>query len=177
MGFSEIYLVGVDMSFSHQRIKKINSRNWVAAEPDPNHFDPRYFAKGKKYHNPTVHQMIEKFEEGKVFFNKQGVKIFNAGIGGNLEVFPRIDFLSLFSALSRSAVEDALNSVACLQQKGYTLRYLEDNASHLDSECKVYPEIFRTTFTHGAGLIPSLAGNYISIGPYNGHYYFIRASK
>ncbi len=97
LGFSEIYLLGVDMTFGEQKVKKSNSREWKAEkDDDPNHFDPRYFGKGRSYHNPTVHEMLEQFEVGRKFFDDIGVKIFNAGIGGKLEAFKRVKYLSLF---------------------------------------------------------------------------------
>lgn len=98
LGFTEIYLLGVDMSFGNQQVKKNNSRDWKAQkDDDPNHFDPRYFGKGRSYHNPTVREMLEQFNIARTFFDKMGVKIYNAGIGGKLEAFPRVDFSNLFS--------------------------------------------------------------------------------
>lgn len=95
LGFTEIYLLGVDMSFIQHKINKNNSRNWVSQDADPNHFDPRYFGKGRKYHNPTTEEMIEKFEIGRKFFDKLNVKIYNAGYDSKLEVFPKVDFMEI----------------------------------------------------------------------------------
>ncbi len=118
LGFSEIYLLGVDMTFGDQKVKKSNSRDWKAEnDDDPNHFDPRYFGSGRSFHNPTVHEMLEQFETGRRFFEKMGVKIFNAGIGGKLEVFPRIDFHSLFHYTEKMEEEVFMNLID--PQKNY----------------------------------------------------------
>ncbi|WP_163323658.1 6-hydroxymethylpterin diphosphokinase MptE-like protein [Draconibacterium mangrovi] len=97
LGFAEIYLLGVDMTFGEQKVQKSNSREWKAVkDDDPNHFDPRYFGKGRRYHNPTVHEMLEQFDIGRKFFANLGIKVINAGVGGKLESFQRIDYCSLF---------------------------------------------------------------------------------
>lgn len=94
LGFKEIYLLGVDLSYSFtsKDVKLLNSRNWESLGPDPNHFDSRYYEKGRKYNNPSVNIMIEALEKGKKFFDQRKVSIFNVGIGGNLHVFPRKNF-------------------------------------------------------------------------------------
>ena len=75
LGFKEIYLLGVDMTFKSQNVTKKNSRNWTAIKDDDmNHFDPRYFGKGYSYHNPTVHEMLEVFEQAKIFLIKMKLK-------------------------------------------------------------------------------------------------------
>lgn len=173
MGFSEIYLIGVDMTFGHQTVKKENSRNWVSQENDQNHFDPRYFGKGRKYHNPTVHEMIEKFEEGKKFFDKLGVKVFNAGIGGKLEVFPRVDYTSLFAGLDDEAVKACINNIEALKEKGFTIEYIQANAKQITDDNPA-EGILVTTADKGVELLSKLVLEYIPIGPYNNQYYFVK---
>ena len=98
LGFSEIYLIGMDLTFSDQNVEKHNSRDWTAQKnDDPNHFDPRYFGKGYSYHNPTKNEIIQTFEEAKIFFDANQVKIYNSTIGGKLEIFPRVDIHNLFN--------------------------------------------------------------------------------
>jgi len=179
LGFTDIYLIGVDMNFDvQQKVKKQNSRNWVAQEHDQNHFDPRYFGKGRKYHNPTVHEMIEKFEEGKKFFDKLGVKIYNAGIGGKLEVFPRVDYISLFKTLSDSQVEDAINNAEALKEAGLTIADIETRAKNLDENGNNGADILVTPADNGAAIVSKMVLEYIPIGPYKNKYYFIkRVSK
>lgn len=172
VGFSEIYLIGVDMSFADQKVKKLTSRNWVAAETDPNHFDPRYFGKGLKYHNPTVPEMIEKFETGRAFFDKRNVKIFNAGYGGKLEVFPRVQFDSLFN------IDDAGKEALLASSKILTSRNLNFkdvlSAPQVTEQGIDYPPVFKTDNKLGVALIPKLILDYLPLGPYQNQFFFIK---
>ena len=70
MGFKEIYLVGIDLDYEdHKSVKKENRRDWTSEkDDDPNHFDPRYFGKGTKYHHPRLDETFKKWEEAKEFF-------------------------------------------------------------------------------------------------------------
>jgi len=105
LGFSPIYLVGVDMDYKdHTTAVKHNKRDWTSVnDDDPNHFDPRYFGKGKKYHYPRLHEnMLPSMKQAKEVTQKIGVEVYNAGIGGSLEVFPRVDFHELFNKYSVS---------------------------------------------------------------------------
>lgn len=172
LGFKEIYLIGVDMTFGEQKVKKLNSRNWEAGEHDPNHFDPRYFGKGLKYHNPTVHEMLEKFRKAKEFFDPRGVKIINATEGGKLEEFPRVDFESLFD-LTDAQREDLLNNSKILKDRGLSFKDLL-NVPLFAERSDNYPDVFRTDLTFGASLIPQLILTYLPLGPYKGTYYFIK---
>ncbi|QTE40238.1 DUF115 domain-containing protein [Mucilaginibacter gossypii] len=172
LGFTEIYLIGVDMTFADQKVKKVNSRDWEADEHDPNHFDPRYFGKGLKYHNPTVHEMMEKFRLAKLFFDERGNKIFNATEGGKLEEFPRVDFNSLF-ILSNSEKQDLLNNSKILKDRGLTFNELLD-VELVSKSSDSYPELFRTDLTLGLDLIPKLIVTYLPLGPFKEQYYFVK---
>lgn len=176
LGFTDIYLIGVDMTFDNQKIKKLNSRNWVAEEDDNNHFDPRYFSKGRKYHNPTVHEMIEKFEDGKAFFDKMGVRVYNAGIGGKLEVFPRVDFLSLFKDLDKQKIESLLTDTEPLNKDAITFSFLKENAHRIKdlSNGALDAGVLVAPAELGANLIPKLMDKFIPVGPYEDDYYFIK---
>lgn len=172
LGFNELYLIGVDMSFADQKVKKINSRNWEADEHDPNHFDPRYFGKGLKYHNPTVHEMLDKFRIAKEFFDERGVKIYNAGAGGKLETFPRVDFDSLFN-YNNEEMEAILNESKILKEKNLSFDDLK-KSSTIDSEGEVYPDVFNADLKLGLAILPKLILQYIPVGPINKKYYFVK---
>lgn len=110
MGFSEVYLIGCDtnynvMSTVKQEGRKINDIGLLltsACDDDCNHFDPRYFGKGREWHNPQVSQMVNHYRWAKLAVRRTGTRIFNATAGGQLEVFPRIDFNSLFTSQNRN---------------------------------------------------------------------------
>lgn len=94
MGFTEIYLIGVDHNY--QRTIDINGNVVV----DPNAKD--YFCEGydEDIKDIVVHDMgnnTRAYIDAKKYCEKIGtIQIFNATRGGKLEVFERIDFDSLF---------------------------------------------------------------------------------
>jgi hypothetical protein len=96
MGFSEIYLVGCDTSYSVSNTVQRDSAgdNDVALvstrDDDANHFDPSYFGTGRKWHVPNVEAMIEHYRHAKAALKAVDVHVFNATVGGALEVFDRI---------------------------------------------------------------------------------------
>ena len=57
---------------------------------DPNHFAPEYLGVGVKWTAPNTEKMICQYKETKLFLDKLGVKVYNATLGGKLDVFPRI---------------------------------------------------------------------------------------
>lgn len=173
LGFSEIYLIGVDADFGDQKVKKITSRDWEASEDDPNHFDPRYFQKGRKYHNPTVSEMVEQFAIGKAFFDKLGVAIFNAGIGGKLDVFPRVDFSSLFQFTEQQTFK-LLSDTEALTEMNLSFEKVYNEAIMVNEIDAPYPDLFKTTLELGLQLIPKLIHSFLPVGPYNEEYFFVK---
>ena len=106
MGFELIYLVGMDTDYKILDTVKQSGpdefgngvRLYLESteDDDPNHFDPRYLGMGRKWHNPNVPRMIEGYKVCKQAIEAKGRHIYNATIGGKLEVFERVDFNALF---------------------------------------------------------------------------------
>jgi hypothetical protein len=100
LGFNPIYLIGCDTAYSMPstvRREKSDPDQLLSTEnDDPNHFDPRYFGKGSKWHEPYVERMIFHYQQAKRVCDSLGVNIYNATVGGYLEVFPRVDYTGLF---------------------------------------------------------------------------------
>jgi len=96
-GFSEVYLVGFDHYYTIPESAEVNGVHITSTDDDVNHFSPDYFGKGYKWHDPMVNRMEVSYKKAKKVYEKHGRKIYNATKGGNLEVFPRVDFKSLFS--------------------------------------------------------------------------------
>jgi len=98
MGCNPIYLIGID--FYYEKPKHIkygkNKSEWISQGDDPNHFDPNYFGKGRKWHDPRLDRMKGAYLTAKEFLDKKEIKIFNATPGTRLTVFPLIDFNDLF---------------------------------------------------------------------------------
>lgn len=102
LGFSEIIMVGVDMNYQiHNSVKSIKkkSRNVQSlSDNDPNHFDPRYFGKGKKYHQPEAHVIQNILNNLKLLSqitDQLNVKIINAGYDSKVDYFPRADYIDI----------------------------------------------------------------------------------
>ena len=96
MGFSEVYLIGFDHNYTKPSDVKIKGNAWTSQRNDPNHFHPDYFGKGKRWHDPRVDRMAKAYKRAKQAFESDGRRIYNATVGGKLEVFERVDYQSLF---------------------------------------------------------------------------------
>ncbi len=95
-GFSEVYLIGMDFSYKVPESAIVDGKDILSQEDGINHFDPRYFGKGKKWHDPKLHNALEAYRFFKQVYERYNVKIKNASYGGKLDVFDRCDFDSLF---------------------------------------------------------------------------------
>lgn len=116
MGFSEIYLIGCDTDYQVPKtaIKsglkpdgEIGLALESVADNDFNHFDPRYFGAGRKWHDPQIEKMIEHHKYAKEACDLLGIKVLNATVGGKLEVYPRVDYTKLFDHSASRAMHGA----------------------------------------------------------------------
>ena len=99
LGFDPIYLIGCDTSYSiPDTVRKEGSgENLVSTEDDdPNHFVPEYFGRASKWHDPHPDKMIFHYQQAREVCESLGVKVYNATLGGKLEVFQRVDYEKLF---------------------------------------------------------------------------------
>lgn len=80
MGFKEIYLLGVDFTGADEHGGKYN------------HFYSEKELTSVSY----TDQVKNSYEKAKKYADEHGIKIYNATRGGKLEIFPRVDFDSLF---------------------------------------------------------------------------------
>jgi hypothetical protein len=107
LGFRRIILVGVDCSYAIPQSASRSDAYGVGVldmkDDDPNHFHPDYFGKGYRWHDPQVDKMKQAYAEARRVTEQAGVEIVNATIGGELEVFPRIEYSSLFEPAASSA--------------------------------------------------------------------------
>ncbi len=94
MGFSEIYLIGVD--FSYAVTQKVDSRTY-AYQGENNYFIPGYLKPGEVADMPNVNVNLLGFHAARQAIEEQGRKIFNATRGGKLEVFDRVNLDELFA--------------------------------------------------------------------------------
>lgn len=121
MGFREIYLIGVDASYAIPVDAQQGSNYSVGIldmkSEDPNHFDPNYFGKGFRWHDPQVDKMIEAYSEARRSLKHTGQSIYNATVGGQLEIFERRSYQTLFPQARSSAV------TACANQELHRAKY------------------------------------------------------
>lgn len=88
MGFSEIYLIGVDHSMTGKESDK------------QNHFIENYYEEDEKdkshYTLSNWDGVTKAYEAAEEYSRKHGFRIYNATRGGALEVFERVNFDELF---------------------------------------------------------------------------------
>lgn len=96
MGIREIYLIGVDMNYRVEKGKETGLEPYLATNID-NYFHPDYLQTGDKARRPNLHMHLKSYEKANKVLSELGGHIYNATRGGNLEVFPRVDFNTLFS--------------------------------------------------------------------------------
>ncbi len=93
MGFSTVILIGVDHSFVTQG--KPNT-TVVSQGDDPNHFTPGYFGKGFRWQLPDLDTSEIGYALARQAFEADGRCVLDATIGGKLQIFPKVDYESLF---------------------------------------------------------------------------------
>ncbi len=92
LGAKEIYLLGIDHSYSDDPVA------------EENHFIKDYFTEEEKEKHREVYKQVmlgidnvtKAYEATELYSKKHGFRIYNATRGGKLEVFERVDFDSLF---------------------------------------------------------------------------------
>lgn len=109
MGFTQLILIGCDTNYVvPETVKRGDHKHGggieltSAKDDDPNHFDPRYFGRNKKWHDPQPEMMIRHHQYAKDALDAIGVEVYNATVGGRLEVFPRRRFEEFFPLRSES---------------------------------------------------------------------------
>lgn len=95
MGFSEVYLIGMDFSYSIPSGHSQDGNHIKSEADDTNHFHKDYFGKGKTWKDPRLGRVLRSYHRAKFAFDSIGGKILNATPGGELELFERADFDSL----------------------------------------------------------------------------------
>ena len=99
MGFREVVLVGVDHSYS---TKGPANATVVSQSEDPDHFHPEYFGRGFRWQLPDLEASERSYRLARAAFEADGRKIVDATVGGQLEIFPKVDYMSLFPSQGES---------------------------------------------------------------------------
>ncbi len=93
MGFETVILVGVDHTFAS---KGKPNTTIVSQGEDKSHFDPRYFGSGFRWQLPDLEMSERAYHMARESFESAGRQVLDATIDGQLTVFPKVDYNSLF---------------------------------------------------------------------------------
>jgi hypothetical protein len=94
MGFKEIYIIGLDHSYVE---KGEPSKSVIRKEiRDQSHFHPDYFPKGYKWQLPDLLRSEIDYRLALASYVKSSRNIFDATLDGKCDIFPKVDYLSLF---------------------------------------------------------------------------------
>ena len=100
LGFNEVYIIGVDHDYGELPKRfppgkiKITEENIHLVKGL--HANDNYYKVGDLIGVPYVELQDKAYARAREFYDKHGVVIKNAGIGGKLEAFERCDFNNLF---------------------------------------------------------------------------------
>ncbi len=86
MGFSQVYLLGVDMNYSIQ-----NTKDGLEVQQVRDYFVDGYIAKDEDRNIPNIHFSLQSYQLAKKVYANHGASIYNATRGGKLELFERVD--------------------------------------------------------------------------------------
>ncbi len=95
MGFSTLYLLGVD---HHFHISRDRDGNIVVDDSVKDYFSDKYNQDKDSLVIPSTDISTDTYYAMKRHCDARGIQVFNATRGGKLEVFPRADFDSLFKS-------------------------------------------------------------------------------
>lgn len=93
MGFSEVYLIGVDHNYE---TKGTPNTTITSTGDDPNHFSGQYFGKGFRWQLPDLETSEMAYKMARQAYEKAGRRVLDATVGGKLTIFEKVDYNSLF---------------------------------------------------------------------------------
>ncbi len=119
MGFSEVYLIGFDHSYSVPLDAERQGNEILSQSDDPNHFHPNYFGKGFRWHDPRVDRMELAYKRAREVYERNGRVVKNATEGGKLEVFGRVKYDGLFTSPDTTWSKEGLTPIRAAQLEGF----------------------------------------------------------
>ena len=106
LGYNPIYLIGCDTDYTiPEDVEQDGIALTSTMDNDHNHFSTSYFGKGAKWSVPRPDLMIEGYERLQIAFTKRGVRVYNATVGGKLEVFERACYKEVLKVSPMGLVE------------------------------------------------------------------------
>jgi hypothetical protein len=181
LGFSEILICGVDMNYVIRTnttvLNQDNHRVESKGDDDPNHFDPRYFGKGRKYHHPigSIDAMRDRFAKAKQKFDILNIKSINIGYNSKVECFEKKDF---YQALDYDNKKIDMLFEDLISKHGYS-SYDEFNSKLLCTiaEWNDDEDIQSLPINEAIKIIKNVILTHIPLGPYKDKIYFIKRKE
>ncbi|MDQ8193294.1 DUF115 domain-containing protein [Coraliomargarita sp. SDUM461004] len=99
MGFSEVYLIGIDFSFDvkPQTItEESESGKVLKSAGEQNHFHKNYRKPGEKWTVPKLEEQRQAFAQCRTIFEASGRKLLNASRHTKLDVLEQVEFDQIF---------------------------------------------------------------------------------
>jgi len=93
MGIQQVVLIGVDHRF---KTSGAPNQTVTSQGDDEDHFSPDYFGKGFRWQLPDLQTSEAGYRLAREAFRRGGREVVDATIGGDLRVFPKVDYNSLF---------------------------------------------------------------------------------
>lgn len=187
MGFDEVIVVGNDMNYVLHKnvdiIKEQQSKYMLSQElhsnkdDDPNHFDPRYFGKGREFHQPNegvINRIFCSLDVVAKEYEKAGVKVVNAGYNSMVKSFPRKDF---FEALgySEKKIDDLFADLVV--SKGLSsIEWLIKKSVLKDFDWAESLDVVVVPMEKATEIVKKKILDYLPLGPYKGNTYFVKRS-
>ena len=100
MGIEELYIIGLDFSFSFNKVsdeKTSKGEAVIVNTSEVNHFHKGYRPAGEKWTMPRLDLQEGAFRKAREFFDASGRKIYNASRQTKLDVFERASFDDLMA--------------------------------------------------------------------------------
>ncbi len=184
LGFSEVFVIGNDMNYVIHQTAKVISENESKGQKtqqilsqkddDPNHFDPRYFGKGKVYHQPTdevVKRIFSNLDYVASEYSKAGIKVVNIGYNSAVKSFQKQDFYEALG-YTDDKIEEMFEDLVC--SKGFgSLKSFIDQSKELSDEFDDSQMVVAVPIELAGDLIKKKILDYLPIGPYRGKVYMI----
>lgn len=93
MGFEKVILVGVDHNFQTEGPPNVTV---TSDGSDQDHFAADYFGEGFRWQLPDLEASERAYRMAREAYGAAGREVVDATIGGQLEIFPKVDYDSLF---------------------------------------------------------------------------------
>lgn len=97
MGFSRVFLIGVDHNFTASGAP---NEKQVLQGQDQNHFHPDYFG-NKEWHLPDLEGSELAYLAARFHYKRDGRAIYDATVGGKLQVFPKVSYEEALKSCAR----------------------------------------------------------------------------